>query len=451
MKRPLFIFAFIFSLGIAAQEALKINFIPLVLLSGFCLFFHRKIFIFGALFFLGMAVSAWRHQPDNCDIARLINFQPGEYLVKGFVCSPPENSGGKTEFIFCSRQVQYNGLHQSCCGNIFVRLSASEGISYGDSLILNGSLQRPRKYFSRGKVSADMRVKIFQPVEIKKSLFLSARRFSFYLREEFTRRIRRYLGGISAGVIEAMVLGRKDNLPKHLYQAMVRTGTVHILVVSGLNVGIVVLMVDLVLKIFRFPRKLRLALALLFSLFYCLVTGASTPIVRATVMSGVFLVSYLFQRQPDIYNSLGLSALLILGFDPGQLSNIGFQLSFASVLAIAFIYPRIKVFLRMNHYRNKLLKFISENTLVSLSAWLGTVGFIAYYFKFFSPVTVLANLFIVPLASLITFCGFSLVAVSLIFPPAAALFAASAKLVVFLLLALNSILLSLPLASFSWG
>jgi len=450
MKRPLFIFALFFSAGIAVQEILKINFILVILFSCICLALARKFFIYWALIFLGMAFSAAQDQPAGCDIAKIITFGPGEYLVKGFVCSYPEKSGKQTEFIFCSQELQFNGLRQPCCGSILARSSLAQDIAYGDGFILSGDLKKPRNYFSREKVSAKLRVKTIQPVAIKKGPFLLIRQSSAGLREKFTWQIRRYLDGASAGVIEAMVLGRKENLPNHIYQAMVRTGTVHILVVSGLNVSIVVLMINLVLKIFHIRRQPRLILALLFSIIYCLVTGSSTPVARATVMSGVFLLSYLWQRQPDVYNSLGLAALIILGVDPDQLFDIGFQLSFASVLAIAFIYPNIKSFLRLDNCRNKALKFISENALVSLSAWLATAGFIAYYFKFFSPVTVLANIFIVPLASLITFCGFSLVAAGLVFPAAAGLFASSAKLAVLSLLAINNLFANLPLASFSW-
>lgn len=87
--------------------------------------------------------------------------------------------------------------------------------------------------------------------------------------------------------------------------------------------------------------------------------------------------------------------------------------------------------------------------MVSFSAWLGTMGLVAYYFKIFSPVTVLANIFIVPLASLITLCGFSLVIMDLILPVASIYFAYGSELIVALLLNINSLLIKLPGAHFS--
>ena len=90
-----------------------------------------------------------------------------------------------------------------------------------------------------------------------------------------------------------------------------------------------------------------------------------------------------------------------------------------------------------------------EGFLVSLSAWLGTLGLIAWYFKIFSPITVIANIFIVPLASLITLCGFTLVATAIFCPAIAPLFASTNELLVVLLLNINAFLLKIPGASFN--
>jgi competence protein ComEC len=156
----------------------------------------------------------------------------------------------------------------------------------------------------------------------------------------------------------------------------------------------------------------------------------------------------MLKREPDIYSSSALAALFILLINPQELFNISFQLSFACVLSIAYLYPKIKSLLGIEFLKIRYLRMLVEGCLVSFSAWIGTLGFIAYYFKIFSPVTVLANIFIVPLATLITLCGFSLVFISLICPPLAKFFASASELVVTLLLSLNSLLVKLPGAYF---
>ena len=163
------------------------------------------------------------------------------------------------------------------------------------------------------------------------------------------------------------------------------------------------------------------------------------------------MFAYLLKREADIYNSLALSGMFILAIAPQQLFDIGFQLSFASVISIAYIYPKIKASLKVDSLKIKFVKAIIEGCLVSFSAWLGTLVFIAYYFRIVSPITVIANLFIVPLATLITLCGFSLISASLIFPVLIPAFSSTCQFVTFLMLSINSGLIKLPGSSFHFN
>ncbi len=145
-----------------------------------------------------------------------------------------------------------------------------------------------------------------------------------------------------------------------------------------------------------------------------------------------------------------LAAIFILANNPNQLFDIGFQLSFISVLSIIYIYPKFKSYLHVEALKIKYLRYFIDGLLVSLSAWLGTMGFIAYYFRIFSPLTVVANLFIVPLASLITLCGFSLIAVEFISPVLSPFIARTAELMVWTLLFINNLLLKIPGSSIAF-
>ncbi|MFH0918408.1 MAG: ComEC/Rec2 family competence protein, partial [Candidatus Omnitrophota bacterium] len=260
--------------------------------------------------------------------------------------------------------------------------------------------------------------------------------------------ISRHLPDLPASILSAMVLGQKRNIPWLVNNSMVKSGTVHILVVSGFNVGIVAFIINLLLKILRLTRKARIILTAFCLFIYCLVTGASNPVIRATVMGLIFLAAYFLKRQPDIYNALVSAELFILVINPRQLFDIGFQLSFISVLAIVYFYPKFKALIRLEKCRIKILKFIGEGCLVSLSAWLGTLVIIALNFRMIAPVTVLANILIVPLATLITLCGFTLVLSGLICPNLAHLFSLPTAALITLLLNINAALIKLPLAFF---
>ncbi|MEI6632174.1 MAG: ComEC/Rec2 family competence protein, partial [bacterium] len=168
---------------------------------------------------------------------------------------------------------------------------------------------------------------------------------------------------------------------------------------------------------------------------------------RATVMAVVFIVSSLIRREPDISNAICVAALFILILNPRQLFDVGFQLSFVSVISIIFLYPKLRQFVGMRHLKAKPLRFILEGFLVSLAAWAGTAGLIAYYFKIFSPVTVLANILVVPLASLITLSGTSLIAVGLACPILAPLFARANEALIWVMVMINALMLQIPGAS----
>ncbi len=368
------------------------------------------------------------------------------YTIKGFINSPPVHEAGRLKFIFSVRELGFNNANYQSSGDIVVYLKGGENLSYADALLLRGSIHKPFKLYS-DNIAAVMHVGTpGSVVRLPKNHIRPVHKFSFYLKEKIEKIIYRNLSALSASILDAMVLGEKANIPSVIYDAMIKSGSVHILVVSGFNVGVVAFIIMLLLKILRLPRRGRYLLAIPCLIIYCFATGSSSPVVRATVMAIFFLLGFLAEREPDIYNSLSLAALFILLINPKALLSISFQLSFMSVLAIVYLYPKLKSFLRLGHIKSKIMRFIAEGFLVSFSAWLGTFGLILCYFKVFSPVTVLANIFIVPIATLITLCGFSLVAISLVLPALAMPFAWACELLVVLLLGVNNLLIQLPFA-----
>jgi len=412
-------------------------------------------------FILGYATLKNSKILPNCHISKFVyykNEQP--YIVKGIVESEPVSKDDKTTFVFRTESIQSDDSNRNCCGNILINLKGKEALNYGDELILRGSLHRPfsknnssgrsyRDYLYNQGIRFIMNVKTEADIvklNINKGFVLT--RFSIWLKQKIEHVIFKRTSFLTAAVLDAMVLGEKRNIPWFVNNSMMKSGTLHILVVSGFNVGIISFIIFIILKLIRLPRKLRLVLTIPLLILYCLITGASNPVVRATVMAILFIIAYLMKREPDIYNSLGIAAVFILMANPRQLFDIGFQLSFVSVLSIVCIYPKLKLLLYIESLRPRFVKFMLEGCLVSFSAWLGTMGFIAYYFKIFSPVTVLANIFIVPLAALITLSGISLIIVGSIFPILAPFFAFSTELEVFVLLKINAFLIGLPFAYF---
>lgn len=468
MKRPLLVLTASFCIGIVFASHFRLAWLLIYslavffLITGF-LFSRREpvfeIILLGLAFLLGATILKSSRILPVCHIAKIISYRSRQpYLIKGFIAGTPEVKGERVIFTFSAAEIQLGNLNRSCCGKILVYARDKKGLRCGDMLLLQGKLYQPWGWGGSGWRYRDYlrRQEIWFVMNVKNSsglVRLNARCSCFYqnfsaaIKKRLEGVIFKYLDGIPAGILDAMILGERRNIPGFVNNLMVKTGTVHILVVSGFNVGIVAFIIVLFLRLLRLPRYWRFIASLPLIITYCLVTGASNPVVRATVMAVVFIISYLIRRDPDISNAISVAALFILISNPNQLFDAGFQLSFVSVASIVFLYPKLKQLFCLGRLKLKPLRFILESCLVSLAAWMGTAGFIAYYFKIFSPVTVLANIFVVPLASLITLSGFSLIAAGLGLAPLAPLFARANEALIWIMVLINTLMLEIPGAS----
>jgi len=469
MKRLLLVLTVFYCLGIILSNLIQANF-WVVMGAGAVVFIAANllkrndyIFLVLTLFLTllagALSLSNSRILP-RCHISNFTYYKDNSlYSLSGFIDSEPEYKNNHLEFTFRARQIQRDQFKWRCCGKVLVRIDFMQRLNYGDNLTLIGSLVRPysfntasqsyKNFLARQNIYLIMRIKeprqiILQAKDSGNKLI----RYSFWLRAKFEGVISRFLGDLPASILSAMVLGQKRNIPWLVNNSMVRSGTVHILVVSGFNVGIVAFIMNLLFKIMRIPRRVRIILTTACLIIYCFVTGTSNPVIRATIMGVIFLNSYFLKREADVYNSLAAGALFILSINPGQLFDIGFQLSFASVLAIVYLYPKLRALIHLEDCKVKIWKFIIKGCLVSFSAWLGTLGIIALNFRILAPVTVLANIFVVPLATLITLCGFALVISGLIYPALANLLSLPTAMLINLLLSLNAAIIKLPFAYF---
>lgn len=463
MKRPLVVFAVSFCFGIFVASKIRVPFLIAYSAALILLFFSflsvkkrfvYDIFLCSLIFFFAAALFKNHQILPKSHISKFVSYKNDYlYAVKGIVDSRPSFKNNKTSFLFKAEGIRIDNLQYQVSGDILVYVKGKKNLDYGEELILKGKLYRPwgsyRSYLYNQGIFSIMHIEMGNfVVKLNQNKGFLLKRLAFWLKERTEGIIFKHVSPVAAGILDAMVLGEKRNTPLLINNSMTKSGTVHILVVSGFNVALVTFIIILILKLIRIPKGVRFYMAAPLLIVYCLMTGASTPVVRATIMSVLFMFAYFIKREPDIYNSCALAGIIILWSNPRQLFDIGFQLSFISVISIVSLYPKIKTLLRINSLKIKYIRFLLQGCLVSLSAWLGTMGFIAYYFKIISPVTVLANMFIVPLASLITLCGFSLIIMEFICPFLIPLFASSVELITALLLNINNLLIKLPGAYF---
>lgn len=214
------------------------------------------------------------------------------------------------------------------------------------------------------------------------------------------------------GIVNAMILGVRDDLDTELYRAYSAAGAVHILSVSGLHVGILFAVLTYLLSfLIKRPRGklLMAALQLLILWFYALVTGFSPPVLRSAGMFTLLILANAFGRQQHLMNTLGASAFFILCFDPYALFSAGFQLSYLAVAGIGAWQSSLYQSLTFeSRWANRLW----ELTAVALIAQLITFPLGVFYFHQFptyfllaNPVTIVMSEILLPLAmAALAFC-----------------------------------------------
>lgn len=472
MKRPLVSLAILYALGIFSSRkitgSLPSLYVISVVLLILCLVSIKKqrlfnIFLSLFVFLLGAAALKNSQILSQSHISKFVRSKDNLYIIKGWIVNQPFSDSHKTSFVLRTEAIKSGDHGYPCEGNILVQLRGRRELFYGEELILRGPLYRPfggfsasgrtyRDYLYHQDIRLIMKVKTEADlIRLHKTRGFMLKRLAFWLKARMEKILFRNTSSLTQGILGAVILGEKRRVPRFVHHAMMKSGTLHILVVSGQNVGIVGFMILSILKLLGLARKSRFTIAILSLVIYCLMTGASTPVVRSTIMAIILLLGSILKREPDIRQSLALAFLFILLFNPRQLFDVGFQLSFACVTSLIYLYPKMRMFLRIQRIRFFYFRFLLDGVLVSLSCWLATIGLIAYYFRMFSPVTVLANLVIVPLAALMTLCGFSLIGIGSMCSALAPSFANTCDFLVLAMVRLNAFLVNLPMASLYLG
>ncbi|MDR1881830.1 MAG: ComEC family competence protein [Prevotella sp.] len=208
---------------------------------------------------------------------------------------------------------------------------------------------------------------------------------------------------VQYNILSALTLGYQDGLSDDIKQGFRTTGTVHVLSISGLHVGAIYLMISFLLGFIHRGTKyyrLKPALVILLLWVYAFITGLPPSVSRASAMLSVFCASEIFARKSFSIHALYIAAFFILLVNPFSLFNIGFQLSFLSVLSILYLLPKVSGLLKTE---NKYLRKIWQMFILSFVAQLATFPLCLYYFGTFPTYFFIANLLIVPPVTLITY------------------------------------------------
>lgn len=228
------------------------------------------------------------------------------------------------------------------------------------------------------------------------------RQFVYSSRESVLQILRNNIKGHKElGLAEALLIGYKDDLEQSLVQSYTNTGVVHIIAVSGLHLGLIYWLLALVLKPLKKKRRTRwLSPVLVISglWLFSLLAGAQPSILRSALMFTCIVIGESLSRKTSIYNTIAVSAFILLCINPYWLWDVGFQLSYAAVLSIViFMRPIYNWF----YIKNKLLDFFWKLNAITLAAQILTVPVSVYHFHQFPNLFILTNFLAVPLSSAI--------------------------------------------------
>jgi len=336
--------------------------------------------------------------------------------VCGRVAADPVYRNGRYEILLEPDSILFRNSSARLSGGILMRIfdstaSPSNLPSYGDLLTAGGAFRIPSGPDFPGAPD-------YRAILQRKGICAT---FDCYRRSELfvfghsdgdgptrmLRSIRRhiryvvhtYIGGDEGAIALALTLGETDGIDPDTREAFARTGTAHVLAVSGLHVGILAVALFVVVA-WVGNRWVRFFLFAAVLAGYVAVVGGRPSIVRASVMALLFLAAYNAGRIARPLNTLGLAGLILLVIDPGTLFDPGFQLSFGAVGGILLIYPPVWRWIGTRFHRFSSVPFargLARLMLVSGCAQLATLPLMLHYFGYLSLVAPVVNLAVIPL------------------------------------------------------
>jgi competence protein ComEC len=200
----------------------------------------------------------------------------------------------------------------------------------------------------------------------------------------------RWVGKKDAPLIKAILLGDKSDLDTETKRIFTNTGAMHMLAVSGMHIGLIVVLLAGIFKILFFQRGRIIALWLMIILlwFYAFLTGFCASVTRAVAMFTILVFAQLLRREYQPINSLAIAAFFILLWDPMAVFDIGFQLSFLAMVGIFTVYPMLE---HTFDFNQKWLNTTWQGTAIGLASQVFTVPIALFYFKQFPNYFILTN------------------------------------------------------------
>lgn len=240
--------------------------------------------------------------------------------------------------------------------------------------------------------------------------------FALSLRRKLINKYNTYLPDQDAAALAStLILGYRADLNRDVIEAYSKTGTMHVLSVSGMHVGIVFLVLSFLLRAMcknKVLTLLRILIIITAIWFYSLISGFSSPVCRAALMISFVLIGKALNKNQNSYNLIAISAFFLLLYYPYYLFDVGFQLSYLAVCGLVYFHPK---FYSILYFKDKFIDYAWSYCALSIAAQLATFPLSLYYFHQFPLYFLISNLLIVLPVTIIMYAGILLLAIPFIF------------------------------------
>jgi len=331
-------------------------------------------------------------------------------VIRGQVADDSRPTGGGAEVLVIPSVIAVDGRALTDIGNLMIRWRGPLTVAYGDQVQATGKLMLPRDlptfdrraYLAQRQAYLELQASSIAVTGTHDGLL----RLAAAIRAWYAGAVDRVLPPPHASVLLGVVLGVRQGIPPDLQKALVATGLVHLLVLSGLKVAVFARIARAALRPLLGRHSTWPAIALIG--MYALAGGATPAAVRASAMGALAIVATRLGRPSHVWTSLAITAAAMLGWRPELAWDVGFQLSFAGTAAIILLTPGIEGWLGW------LPSVLREPFAVTCAAQIGTLPMMATDFHLISPVGPLANALVLPLLPAMVAAGLLLGPLSLL-------------------------------------
>lgn len=378
--------------------------------------------VFGVLLYINLALAgacltALNYQQSSTNNS--LN-NSDEQLLIGEVLEPPQIKEKTVKTILNLKGIKQKDNWIESEGKVIIYLqndSLAKTIEIGDVLSFEPKLENVpppknpnefdfRKYLSFHLIHQQAFLRSNNWKILEKSSDYSIVKTAHNIREILINTLKQKgLKEKELAVASALILGYKDDIDAQLKSAYSSAGAMHVLAVSGLHVGIIFMIFNLLLKFldkWKWGRIVKGLLLVLILWCYALITGLSPSVMRAATMFSFVVFAKTLDRNSSFFNTLAASAFVLLIYNPLLIMEVGFQLSYLAVIGIVIIQPWVN-----NWFYSKwwLPRKIWEITAVSIAAQIATFPLGLLYFHQFPNYFLLSNLIVIPLALAILCLG----------------------------------------------